>query len=187
MSKRCGWCGEDQLYCEYHDTEWGVPCRDDRKLFEMLNLEGAQAGLSWITVLRKRESYSHAFDNFDPHKIIQYDAKKIQSLLHDPGIIRNRLKVNAVVQNAQAFLELQQNGTTLTEFLWAFTDGVVMQNNWRSLGDVPASTPESQAMSKALKTRGFKFVGPTICYAFMQACGMANDHLVNCYRHSELQ
>lgn len=180
---RCDWCGIDELYCAYHDTEWGVPEYDDRALFELLILEGAQAGLSWITVLRKRESYRAAFDQFDPHKIARYNAAKKAKLLQNPGIIRNRLKVDSVVRNAQAYLAMQQKGENFSEFLWQFVGGKPRQNQLRSLAGAPASTPESDAMSKALKQRGFNFVGTTICYAFMQAAGMVNDHLVTCHRH----
>lgn len=180
---RCGWCGTDELYCAYHDQEWGTPLLDEHKLFEFLILEGAQAGLSWITVLRKRTAYRAAFDNFDPHKMARYTAARQAKLLTNPGIIRNRLKVASAIQNAKAYLAMTQNGENFTEFLWQFVGGKPKQNSWHSLTDIPAATPESEAMSKALKQRGFNFVGPTICYAFMQATGMVNDHLVSCYRH----
>ena len=179
---RCGWVNDDPLYIAYHDEEWGVPVRDDRKLFEMLILEGAQAGLSWYTVLKKRDSYRRVFDGFDPERIARYDEHKIASLLEDPGIVRNRLKVHAAIGNARAWLELRATGTTFSVFLWNFVDGAPRTNAWRRLDDVPASTPVSEAMSKALKRRGFRFVGPTICYAFMQAVGMVNDHVVSCFR-----
>lgn len=183
---RCGWCSDDPLYCRYHDSEWGVPLRDDRALFELLILEGAQAGLSWITILRKRENYRAAFDNFDAARIARYNAGKIESLLQDPGIVRNRLKVEAAVTNAQKFLDVQDEFGSFDAFIWRFVDGRPRQNAWRSLAEIPASTPESDAMSKELKRRGFKFAGSTICYAFMQATGMVNDHTTDCFRHEEL-
>jgi DNA-3-methyladenine glycosylase I len=185
--KRCAWAGDDDLYQHYHDTEWGVPLHDDRQLFEFLILEGAQAGLSWITILRKRENYRAAFDNFDPAHIARYDAGKIASLLQNPGIVRNRLKVAAAVINAQKFLDVQDEFGSFDAFIWRFVDGAPKQNKWRRLADIPASTPESDALSKELKQRGFKFVGSTICYAHMQATGMVNDHTTGCYRHKELQ
>ena len=179
---RCGWVPEnDPLYIEYHDQEWGVPLYDDQKLFEMLILEGAQAGLSWITVLRKRENYLELFDQFDPKKIILYDEKKIASLLENPGIIRNKLKVNSVVINAKLMIEIQQGGQSFSDCLWQFVDGKPIINKWKTLDQVPVSTPESDAMSKDLKKRGFKFIGTTICYAFMQAVGMVNDHTTGCF------
>ena len=183
---RCAWCGDAPLYRTYHDTEWGVPLHDDRSLFEFLILEGAQAGLSWITVLRKRENYRAAFDGFDAAHIARYSEGKIESLLQDPGIIRNRLKVQAAVTNAQRFLEIQEEFGSFDAFIWRFVDGVPKQNKWRNTGEIPASTPESDAMSKELKRRGFKFVGSTICYAHMQATGMVNDHTTVCFRHKEL-
>ncbi|MDO8925949.1 MAG: DNA-3-methyladenine glycosylase I [Sideroxyarcus sp.] len=187
MSKqRCAWCGDSTLYQTYHDTEWGVPLHDDRELFEFLILEGAQAGLSWITILKKRENYRAAFDGFDPARIARYGAGKIAALLQDPGIVRNRLKVAAAVTNAQKFLEVQAEFDSFDRFIWQFVDGKPKQNKWRSLADIPASTKESDAMSKELKRRGFKFVGSTICYAHMQATGMVNDHTTDCYRHKEL-
>jgi DNA-3-methyladenine glycosylase I len=187
MSKpRCTWCGDDPLYCHYHDSEWGVPLHDDRKLFEFLILEGAQAGLSWITVLRKREQYRVAFDDFDVARIARYDAGKIAVLLQNPGIIRNRLKVEAAVTNAQKFMEVQASFGSFGKFIWQFVDGRPRQNRWRSIAEIPASTPQSDAMSKELKRRGFKFVGSTICYAHMQATGMVNDHTTDCFRHEEL-
>ena len=182
---RCAWPGNDPLYVAYHDEEWGVPEHDDRKLFEKLILDGAQAGLSWITILRKRESYRNAFDRFDPERIARYDEKKIETLMQDPGIVRNRLKINSAVTNAQAYLKIREEGSTFDEFLWQFTGGTTLQNTWTELKQLPASTPESDAMSKALKKRGFKFVGSTICYAYMQAIGMVNDHAVTCFRHEE--
>ncbi|MBI5428898.1 MAG: DNA-3-methyladenine glycosylase I [Nitrosomonadales bacterium] len=185
--QRCAWPGDDPLYCAYHDTEWGVPLHDDRRLFEFLILEGAQAGLSWITILRKRENYRAAFDGFDAQRIAAYDANKIESLLQNPGIVRNRLKVQSAVINAQKFLEVQGEFGSFDAFIWRFVDGKPKQNRWRSLADIPASTPESDAMSKELKRRGFKFVGSTICYAHMQATGMVNDHTTDCFRHRELK
>ena len=179
---RCGWVNDDPLYIAYHDEEWGVPVRDDRKLFELLILEGAQAGLSWYTILKKREAYARAFDGFDPERIARYDEMKIASLLEDPGIVRNRLKVHAAIGNARALLDLHDSGTGFSDFLWELAGGTPFVNAWRRLEDVPASTPVSEAMSKALKRRGFRFVGPTICYAFMQAVGMVNDHVVSCFR-----
>jgi len=186
---RCQWCTGDELYEQYHDEEWGTPEYDDVALFEMLNLEGAQAGLSWITVLKKREHYRKVFDGFNPKKIAKYDQAKREQLLADPGIIRNKLKVNAFIVNAQLFLEMQAeakkgNGPSFSEFLWSFVDGKPIVNNPKTLKDVPANTPESDAMSKALKKRGFKFVGSTICYAFMQATGMVDDHTVDCFRRN---
>ncbi len=180
---RCPWCEGFDLYREYHDTEWGVPLRDDRALFELLILEGAQAGLSWSTVLKKRESYRLAFDHFDPNKIAAYDDSKVQALLANPGIIRNKLKVAAAITNARALLEMTRHGQSFSEFLWQFVNHVPIQNHRRSLSEVPAKTPQSDAMSKALLKAGFKFVGSTICYAFMQASGMVNDHLVSCHRY----
>lgn len=180
VRSRCGWAGADPLYVRYHDEEWGKPVHDRNVLFEMLILEGAQAGLSWITVLRKRESYRRAFDRFDPVKIARYGAKDVARLLADPGIVRNRAKVAAAIGNARALLELEKE-TTLDRFLWSFVGGKTIANAPRSLGDVPARTPESDAMSRALLARGFKFVGPTICYAFMQACGLVDDHVAGCF------
>ena len=185
--QRCWWCGDDPLYVAYHDDEWGVPVHDERELFEFLCLEGAQAGLSWITILRKRDNYRRAFDDFDAHRIARYGDKKIQTLLQDAGIVRNRLKVNGFVKNARAYLELLDEGTTLDAYLWGFVDGETIQNRRKSSSEVPATSAESDAMARALKKRGFTFVGSTICYAFMQAAGLVNDHLVDCYRHRELQ
>jgi DNA-3-methyladenine glycosylase I len=167
----------------YHDDEWGVPSRDERHLFEMLTLEGAQAGLSWSTILRKRDGYRTAFANFDAAKVARFTNKDVERLLADPGIVRNRLKVDSTVNNAQRILELE----SLSDYLWNFVDGAPKINRWRKLGEVPAETAESKAMSKDLKKRGFRFVGPTICYAFMQACGLVNDHTVDCFRYAELQ
>ncbi len=184
---RCWWCGEDSLYRDYHDFEWGVPVHDDRLLFEFLCLEGAQAGLSWITILRKRENYRRVFDNFDAAKIARYDDEKIATLMQDAGIVRNRLKVNGFVKNARACLQLREQGRSLDEYLWDFVDGRTLQNNWKSLEQVPAATAVSETMSKDLKKRGFTFVGGTICYAFMQAAGLVNDHTLGCFRHRELK
>ncbi len=184
--QRCAWPGQDPLYCAYHDQEWGVPLHDDRALFEFLILEGAQAGLSWITILRKREHYRAAFDNFDPARVARYDEDKIAALLQNPGIVRNRLKVAAAVNNAQRFLDLQEKFGSFDAFVWQFVGGKPRQNRWRGLAEIPASTPESDAMSKELKRRGFKFAGSTICYAHMQATGMVNDHTVDCFRHKEI-
>ena len=181
--KRCAWVGDEPLYLAYHDKEWGVPCYDDRALFELLILEGAQAGLSWITILKKRDNYRRLFDNFEAKKIVRYTPKKIERLLQDPGIVRNRLKVEATVTNARAFLELQREPEGFSGFIWSFVGGKPIKNSPRSIKDVPVSTPESAALSKALKKRGFKFVGSTICYAFMQAAGLVNDHTVDCFRY----
>ncbi len=182
---RCSWVNDDPLYVEYHDEEWGVPIRDDRKLFEMLVLEGAQAGLSWYTILKKRAGYRRAFDGFEPERIARYDETKVAALLKDPGIVRNRLKVHAAIGNAQAWLDLRDSGISFSEFLWGFSDGAPVVNAWRQEDDVPAATPASREMSKALRRRGFRFVGPTICYAFMQAVGMVNDHVTSCFRWRE--
>ena len=179
---RCEWVTDDPLYIAYHDEEWGVPVRDDRQLFEMLILEGAQAGLSWYTILKKREAYRRAFDGFDPERIARYDARKVASLLDDAGIVRNRLKVQAAIGNARAWIELRDSGAGFSEWLWELAGGTPVVNAWKRIEDVPASTPVSEAMSKALKRRGFRFVGPTICYAFMQAVGMVNDHVTTCFR-----
>ncbi len=183
---RCPWARGDE-YALYHDTEWGVPIHDDRLLFEFLILEGAQAGLSWATILKKRNNYRVAFDQFDPSVVAKYDQTKRATLLDNPGIVRNRLKIDSTIANAQAFLAVQEEFTTFDAFIWSFVAGQPKQNAWRALSDVPASTTESDAMSKELKRRGFRFVGSTICYAFMQAVGMVNDHLVGCFRHAELQ
>jgi DNA-3-methyladenine glycosylase I len=183
---RCGWSVSDPLYVSYHDEEWGVPVYDDRRLFEFLTLEGAQAGLSWITILRKRENYRAAFDQFDPVRVAQYDEAKVAELLTNPGIVRNRLKVNSTVNNARRFLEVQGEFGTFSAYIWGFVDGKPIQNQWRSLSEIPAETAESKRMSKDLARRGFKFVGSTICYAFMQACGLVNDHTTECFRHDEV-
>lgn len=180
---RCSWCGDDALYVAYHDDEWGMPVRDDRQLFEMLMLEGFQAGLSWITILRKREGFRAAFDGFDPAIIADYDQAKVESLLQDEGIVRHRGKVEGAVQSARATLELMAGPDGFSSYLWQFVDGEPIINRFKTLKDVPAKTAQSTAMSKALKQRGFKFCGPTICYAFMQATGMVNDHTVDCFRY----
>jgi DNA-3-methyladenine glycosylase I len=184
--RRCPWA-KNQLYIEYHDKEWGVPAHDDRPLFEFLVLEGAQAGLSWETILRKRENYRAAFDRFDPAAVAEYGQRKVRSLLSNSGIIRNRLKIEAAIRNAKAFLAVQQEFGTFDRYIWGFVGRRTKQNAWKSLADVPARTLESDAMSKDLKRRGFSFVGSTICYAFMQAVGMVNDHLVGCFRHKQLR
>jgi DNA-3-methyladenine glycosylase I len=171
----------------YHDQEWGVPVHDDRKLFEFLILEGAQAGLSWITILKKRESYREAFRDFHPERVARFDKRKVENLLRNPGIVRNRAKIEATVTNARAFLEIVEKSKSFDEFLWQFVGGSPLQNRWRALRQIPAETNESRSMSKELRRRGFKFVGPTICYAFMQATGMVNDHVVSCFRHREVQ
>jgi DNA-3-methyladenine glycosylase I len=186
MPIRCPWAKTD-LYIQYHDSEWGVPVHDDRLLFEFLILEGAQAGLSWETILKKRQNYREAFDKFDPARIAKYGSKKHNSLLTDPGIVRNRLKIDAAIQNAKLFLAVQDDFGTFAEYIWGFVGHEPKQNTRKSIKEVPARTPESDAMSKDLKRRGFKFVGSTICYAFMQAVGMVNDHVVDCFRHRELQ
>ncbi|HKF38520.1 MAG TPA: DNA-3-methyladenine glycosylase I [Ktedonobacteraceae bacterium] len=185
--KRCPWALGSQQYLDYHDQEWGVPVHDDRKLFEMMILEGVQAGLSWSLILNKRAGYRRAFDGFDASKIVRYDDRKIQELLANPEIVRNRLKIQATIQNARAFLAIQSHSGSFDAFLWQFVDGQPRQNAWQSLQDIPAKTRESDAMSKELKRRGFTFAGTTICYAFMQAVGMVNDHIVECFRWQEVQ
>lgn len=184
-NQRCSWAFDD-LYIAYHDNEWGVPVHDDRKLFEFIVLEGAQAGLSWHTVLKKRENYRAAFDQFDPQKVARYNERKIEKLLANPGIIRNRLKVAAAVQNAKSFLKVQEQFGSFDAYIWRFVDGRPRINSWKTLKELPARTKESDALSKDLIARGFKFVGSTICYAHMQATGMVNDHLVTCFRHAQL-
>lgn len=186
MKKRCAWVPEDELYREYHDIEWGVPVHDDRKHFEFLVLDGMQAGLSWITILRKRENFRKAFDGFKPDIIAGYDEHKIRSLLEDPGIIRNRSKIAGAVSNARRFLEVQEKFGSFDAFVWSFVNGQTIQNQWRSVQDIPASTKVSEHMSMELKGLDFKFVGPTICYAYMQAAGLVNDHTQDCFRYSEL-
>ena len=185
--KRCAWALSSQQYLDYHDKEWGVPVHDDRKLFEMLILEGVQAGLNWSLILKKRDGYLQAFDGFDAHKIAHYDDRKVQELLANPEIVRNRLKIQAAIQNARAFLELQSQYGSFDAFLWRFVGGQPIQNAWQTLQGIPASSRESDAVSKELKRQGFTFVGTTICYAFMQAVGMVNDHTVECFRWQELQ
>lgn len=180
---RCEWVGDNSLYQQYHDEEWGVPCFNDQTLFEFLLLESAQAGLSWITVLRKREHYRKVFDQFDPGKIARYSDQKVETLLQDSGIIRNRLKVQSAVTNARIFLEIQAEFGSFSEYIWQFVDAEPVINHWATQDDVPTSTQQSDAMSKTLKQRGFKFVGSTICYAYMQATGMVNDHTIDCFRH----
>lgn len=179
--QRCEWVTDDQLYIDYHDEEWGNPVHDDQKLFEMLCLEGAQAGLSWITILKRRENYRKAFDNFDPLRVSTYNQKKIEELTQNEGIIRNKSKIHSVITNAKAFLEVKEEYGTFDRYIWQFVGGKPVNNNWRTHADVPAITKESEQMSKDLKKRGFKFVGPTICYAFMQATGMVNDHTQDCF------
>jgi DNA-3-methyladenine glycosylase I len=183
---RCAWAGNDPLYQAYHDEEWGVPVHDDRLLFEFLTLEGAQAGLSWITILRKRMSYRAAFDGFDPDVVARFDAAKVAELLANPGIVRNRLKVASTITNAQAFLKIQEEFGSFATYQWSFVDGSPIQNAWQSIKEVPASTPVSDALSRDLKKRGFRFVGSTICYAHMQAIGMVNDHTMDCFRWREI-
>jgi DNA-3-methyladenine glycosylase I len=184
--KRCDWLAVDAIYIAYHDIEWGVPVHDDTKLFEMLILEGAQAGLSWLTVLKRRESYRQAYDSFDPAKIAKWDKAKIEALLKNPGIIRNRLKVKAAVINAQAYLKVIEEFGSFDAFIWSFVGDSPIRNSWRNIKEIPATTPESDTVSKELKKRGFKFTGSTICYAFMQAVGMVNDHTVDCFRYNEI-
>jgi DNA-3-methyladenine glycosylase I len=185
--KRCGWHGDDPLYVAYHDEEWGAPVHDDRRLFEFLVLEGAQAGLAWITILRKREGYRAAFADFDPEKVARFDRRSVARLLGDARIVRNRQKIAAALANARAFLAVQQEFGSFDRYVWRFVDGRPIQNRWRRLSQVPAKTPLSEALSKDLVRRGFKFVGPTICYAHMQATGMVNDHLVGCFRHAQVK
>jgi len=185
--KRCDWANRSELEQSYHDHEWGVEIHDDRTLFEFLVLEGAQAGLSWSTILRKREGYRRAFDNFDARKISNYSEKTVSRLLTNPKIIRNRLKINAAITNARAFLQVQKEFGSFDRYIWQFVGGRPIRNAWKTMTDIPASTPESEAMSRDLQKRGFKFVGPTICYAFMQAVGMVNDHVVDCFRYKELK
>ncbi len=182
VKKRCDWAGSDPLMIEYHDREWGTPLHDDRKLFEMLILEGAQAGLSWSTVLKKRENYRNALDGFDPEKVARYGKPKVRQLLSDEGIIRNRLKIDAAIRNARAFLDITRSEGSFDRYIWRFVDGKPKKNSWKGLKEIPARTDESDAMSKDLKARGFSFVGSTICYAFMQGVGMVNDHTIGCFR-----
>jgi len=187
MKRRCEWSGTDPLYLEYHDREWGVPVHDDRRLFEMLILEGTQAGLSWFTILKKREAFREAFDRFDPSRVAKYDGRKIRELLRNAGIIRNRMKIQAAVQNARAFLEVVDEFGSFDRYIWRFVGGKSIQNRRARLNDIPARTEGSDALSKDLKKRGFKFVGSTICYAFMQAVGMVNDHVTGCFRYKEIK
>ena len=184
--KRCDWASSNPLEIEHHDKEWGVPVHDDRLLFEMLILESAQAGLSWATILQKRAGYLQAFDNFDAKKVAKYSTKKIEKLLQNPGIVRNKLKINATEENAKQFLEIQKEYGSFDMYIWSFVDAKPINNSWKKQSDVPAKTQASEAMSKGLKKKGFKFVGPTTCYAYMQATGMVNDHLVSCFRYSEV-
>ena len=184
--KRCSWVKHGKIEEDYHDKEWGVPVYDDRLLFEFLVLEGAQAGLSWITILKKRARYREVFDNFDVQKILRYDERKIEALLNDSGIIRNKRKILSVLTNAKAFVEVQREYGSFARYIWSFTDGKPIQNRWKRQEEIPAKTEISEAMSKALKQRGFSFVGPTICYSFMQAVGMVNDHTTDCFRHGEI-
>ncbi len=183
---RCGWCGSDPLYVRYHDEEWGVPVHDDRLLFEFLVLEGAQAGLSWITILRKRDNYRRAFAGFDPGRVARFDRRKVESLLRDPGIVRNRAKVEAAVGNARAFLAVQEELGSFDAYQWQFVDGRPLENRWKSQRQIPARTTVSDALSRDLRRRGFRFVGPTIVYAHMQAVGMVNDHVMDCFRRAEV-
>ncbi|MCC5886671.1 MAG: DNA-3-methyladenine glycosylase I [Gammaproteobacteria bacterium] len=184
MTERCDWCGDDPLYVAYHDEEWGVPCRDERALFELMILEGMQAGLSWLTILRKRQGFRLAFRGFDPEVIAHFEERDRQRLLADAGIVRNRAKIDATIGNAQALLDLRARGIDFVDWIWDSVDGRPEQNSWRNLGQVPASTPRSTALSKRLRKAGFRFVGPTICYAWMQAAGLVNDHIVSCHRHA---
>lgn len=187
MKKRCSWCGEDSLYIDYHDSEWGVPVHDDTQLFEMLVLEGAQAGLSWITILKKREQYRQAFDFFDFRKIANYTDADVKRLLNNSGIVRNHMKINSAIKNGRAILQVIDEFGSFSSYLWRYVNGKPIQNNLRSRSDMIAHSAVSIALSKDLKKRGFSFVGPTICYAFMQSIGMVNDHVVECYRHAEVQ
>ncbi len=186
MLNRCSWAGSDPLYVAYHDQEWGVPVHDDHLLFEFLILEGMQAGLSWAIILKKRDNFRRAFDGFDPQRVAQYGDEKVAALLADPGIVRNRLKISAAIRNARSFLEIKSENGSFDAYIWQFVGGKPKVNAWRNLTEIPASTPESDAMSKDLARRGFKFVGSTICYAFMQAVGLVNDHTVDCYRYNEI-
>jgi len=186
LKSRCSWSAADPLYIKYHDKEWGVPLHDDRRLFEFLILEGAQAGLSWLTILKKRQNYRKAFDDFDPHNIAGYNSGNVSALLSNVGIVRNKLKINAAIQNAISFLAVQKEFGSFDNYIWRFVGGETIKNKWETLEEIPAHTPESSAMSADLKARGFKFVGPTICYAFMQATGLVNDHVVGCFRYQDV-
>lgn len=185
--KRCAWTNNDELMTDYHDREWGVPVHDESRLFEFLILEGAQAGLSWLTILKKRENYRRAYDNFDVDKVAGYKSRKVRQLLNDPGIVRNELKINASIVNAKAVIDIREEFGSFDKYIWGFVDGKPIVNSRKGLGDIPSHTPVSDAMSKDLKKRGFKFVGSTICYAFMQAVGMINDHEVSCFRYKTLK
>jgi DNA-3-methyladenine glycosylase I len=187
MKNRCQWCGEDPLYIAYHDNEWGIPVHDDRLLFEFLILEGAQAGLSWLTILKKRENYRKAFQNFDCKTIANYSQNDVDRLLSDPGIVRNRLKIESTIKNAQGVIKIQEEFGSFDAYLWRYVENTPKQNKWRSMSDIPVKTELSEMMSKDLKKRGFNFVGPTICYAFMQVVGMVNDHTTDCFRHEEIK
>lgn len=184
---RCDWCLNDPLYQHYHDTEWGIPCSDDQKLFEFLILESAQAGLSWLTILRKRENYRQAFANFQPEKVAQFNASNIERLMSNSGIVRNKMKIESAINNAQLFLDVQQQSGSFANYLWGFVNGIPIQNQWLNLQQVPTSTPLSDAISKDMKKIGFWFFGKTICYAYMQAIGLVNDHTTSCFRHQECQ
>jgi DNA-3-methyladenine glycosylase I len=186
LIKRCGWVTDDPLYIKYHDEEWGVPLHDDRKLFEFIVLESAQAGLSWITILKKRENYRKAFDDFDPVKIARYDEEKIEELMNNKGIIRNRRKIEATINNARAFLDVQEKYGSFDEYLWQFVDGEPIINVWKDISEIPAKTELSEKISKDMKKRGFKFLGPIVIYSHMQAVGMVNDHTINCFRYNEI-
>lgn len=186
MTERCGWCGDDPLYVSYHDREWGVPQHDENTLFEFLVLEGFQAGLSWLTILRKRENFRRAFSGFDPRKVARFTPAKVEKLLQDSGIVRNRMKIEASIANARAFLAVQEEFGSFDAYNWGFVDGRPIINRWRSMAEIPAKTLLAEKFSRDLKARGFKFVGPTIVYAHMQATGMVNDHVLGCFRHSEL-
>lgn len=187
MKNRCTWCGDDALYTAYHDDEWGIPIHDDRLLFEFLVLEGAQAGLSWITILKKRDNYRKAFHNFDHERIAKYTKTDVKRLLADAGIVRNRLKIESAIKNARGVIKIQQEFGSLDSYLWRYVEGTPMQNDWKSMAELPAKTDISEIMSKDLKKRGFNFVGPTICYAFMQAAGFVNDHTSDCFRYEEIK
>ena len=182
---RCGWCGDNELYQRYHDSEWGVPCCDDTTLFEFLILESAQAGLSWITILKKRENYRRAFANFDAAKVARFNSRSVDRLMNDAGIVRNRLKIESAIGNARCFMQVQQEFGSFARYIWGFVGGKPIRNRWRNLGEVPASTPLSDRISRDMKKRGFRFFGTTICYAHMQATGMVNDHVTGCFRHGE--
>jgi DNA-3-methyladenine glycosylase I len=186
MKNRCKWCGSDPLYIAYHDDEWGIPIHDDRLLFEFLILEGAQAGLSWLTILKKRENYRKAFHSFDYETIANYSQHDIDRLLADPGIVRNRIKIESAIKNAQGVIKIQKEFGSFDAYVWQYVEGIPKQNEWKSMADIPVKTEISEMMSKDLKKRGFNFVGPTICYAFMQAVGMINDHTTDCFRHNEI-